>query len=309
MTRGKIDKFDTWLSKMRRSGLLYGVRWNLLMASYFSRRLLPQPVGLEETNYFEEEWDLLIILDACRVDALKIVQDEYSFLESITSINSLGSSSEEWMEATFIDEFRNDIDEAAYITGNPHSKFAIDTQPGLIEEVWQYGWDQDNATIPPNPITDKTIELGRTTDFDRYIVHYMQPHFPTLGPEEFDDGMNPSETGGARQSTVWEKLRAGTVSKDQAWNAYIDNLRTVLDSVATLLENFDAEKVVISADHGNAFGEFGMYGHDGYIPLQAVRTVPWCETTARDKHTRDVVVSEMQSDSTVEERLSDLGYL
>lgn len=43
--------------------------------------------------------------------------------------------------------------------------------------------------------------------------------------------------------------------------AYLDDLRYVLDDVEILLENIAAEHVVLSADHGEAFGECGVYGH------------------------------------------------
>ena len=35
----------------------------------------------------------------------------------------------------------------------------------------------------------------------------------------------------------------------------------VLRHVQNLLNNHDAERVIISADHGEAFGEFGVYRH------------------------------------------------
>jgi hypothetical protein len=34
------------------------------------------------TNVFNEDWDLLVVLDTCRVDSLKSVSEEYSFLDS-----------------------------------------------------------------------------------------------------------------------------------------------------------------------------------------------------------------------------------
>jgi hypothetical protein len=37
------------------------------------------------------------------------------------------------------------------------------------------------------------------------------------------------------------------------WEAYLDNLRYVLDNIEELLQNVDG-KVVISADHGELFG-------------------------------------------------------
>lgn len=45
------------------------------------------------------------------------------------------------------------------------------------------------------------------------------------------------------------------------WNRYLDELQWALSSIEILLRNIDAEKVVISADYGEAFGEYGIIGH------------------------------------------------
>ncbi|PSP48877.1 hypothetical protein BRC67_12005, partial [Halobacteriales archaeon QH_3_68_24] len=48
--------------------------------------------------------------------------------------------------------------------------------------------------------------------------------------------------------------------------AYLDNLRIVLDEVAVLLENIDADTVAITTDHGEAFGERNFYRHPVACP-------------------------------------------
>jgi len=59
------------------------------------------------TNVFDRDWDALIILDACRVDALREVEDEYDFLTVDDSITSVGSTSFEWMNHTFDSGYRS----------------------------------------------------------------------------------------------------------------------------------------------------------------------------------------------------------
>lgn len=53
------------------------------------------------TNIFTKDWDLLIILDTCRPDALRELQDEYDFIQEVDEITSVGGSSPEWMVNTF----------------------------------------------------------------------------------------------------------------------------------------------------------------------------------------------------------------
>jgi len=99
---------------------------------------------------------------------------------------------------------------------------------------------------------------------------------------------------------------------------YLDNLRLALDSVGTLLQNLDAENVIITADHGESFGEYGgKFGHiDGYLTPQ-VRKVPWVTTTATDQETvtpdsRYQRGADAESSSfngqDLKEHLEDLGY-
>jgi hypothetical protein len=38
------------------------------------------------TNVFEKDWDVLVVLDACRVDALRAVQDEYDFIDDVSAM-------------------------------------------------------------------------------------------------------------------------------------------------------------------------------------------------------------------------------
>jgi hypothetical protein len=58
----------------------------------------------------------------------------------------------------------------------------------------------------------------------------------------------------------------GDGDEEEIWESYIENLRYVLDHVEVLLENVDAEEVAISADHGNAKGEWGCLRTPGWNP-------------------------------------------
>jgi len=79
-----------------------------------------------------------------------------------------------------------------------------------------------------------------------------------------------------------------------------------------LLRNLDAETVIISADHGNAVGEWGVYGHPVGFPHPAVKRVPWVETEANDSHGHTPKIQSTASsevETKAKERLRDLGYL
>lgn len=261
------------------------------------------------TNIYDRKWDLLVLLDACRTDLIAEVADGYPFLDSPGELTSIGSSSLEWLQRTFTPERADEMRGTAYVTGNPFSYRVLDDEDLLVfDEVWKYAWNEDLGTVPARPLTDRAIAAGREYDPDRLVVHYMQPHFPSV-PDPLSDGMNRETLGqGEGWESPWKLLRNGDVSWERVRDAYRSNLKYVLNDVALLLENVDADRAVISADHGNAAGEFGIYGHPR-VPLSPVRTVPWYTTTATDEHRYSPEVTPGQVGGNVEQKLADLGYL
>jgi hypothetical protein len=97
-------------------------------------------------------------------------------------------------------------------------------------------------------------------------------------------------------------------SKQKVLDAYYANLRFVLDSVETLLNNIDADRTIISSDHGEAFGEWSMYGHQIAALHPHVKYVPWAETTAKDTMSHNPNREWTKSDHSVEDHLRALGY-
>lgn len=176
-----------------------------------------------------------------------------------------------------------------------------------VEEVWRDSWKDELGTTPPRPVTNRAISTAREADFDRFIVHYMQPHQPFIGERARADG------DAWVADNCWTALRQGEVSEDRVRTAYRENLSVVLDDVDLLLENVDADTAVISADHGNAFGEWGIYGHPNGFLHPCVKDVPWVETTATDERTHEPADTsedrERVTDANTEERLRSLGYL
>jgi len=256
------------------------------------------------TNVFEESWDVLVILDACRWDLMQEVVSNYDFIDE-TMTYSVASSSEEWMEKTFR---KVDTSNVGYVTANPFSRQKLDPNDFfLLDEVWEYAVDDEVRTVPADAVTDRTIRAHRELNPDCLVAHYMQPHYPFV-PNPMDEGLPLEDFGGSDHEDVWDKLRRGKVSREEVWENYRANLEYVLDSVETLLRSVDGS-VVITADHGNLLGEFGLYGHPDYVPVPALKRVPWCRTTAEDDGTYEPVEWTNESGANDrEELLRDLGY-
>jgi len=268
-------------------------------------------------NVYDRDWDVLVVLDACRPDALRDAAAEYAFLDAVETVRSVGSCSSEWLENTFqTSTHRDAVGRTAMVTGNTWTDRYLDAERfAVLDEVWKYAWDDDLGTVPAEAVTDRAIRVARDHDPDRLVVHYMQPHHPFVtDPLDGDGGMARTGTHSS-ETNPWTLLRRGAVTERRVRTAYEANLRYALESVRTLLRNVDG-RVAVTADHGNLFGEWRLYGHPMHTPVPALITVPWAETTAEDRHTRQptlspptpLPVSQVYGAVGDVERLEALGY-
>ena len=267
------------------------------------------------TSVYDREWDVLVVLDACRADLFRRVEPEFDRFEEVSTIWSVGSSSSEWMENTF--DGAAETAETVMVTGNTWSdRYLAADDFAALDEVWKYAWDDELDTVPPSAVTDRAVAHARNRDPSRLIVHYMQPHHPFIPqPVAGDDGM--ARTGRhSSQSNPWIRLRRGEIAADTVWDAYEANLRYVLEEVATLLDNVTGA-VAVTADHGNLFGEWGLTGHPMYTPVPTLLRVPWATATGHDRETytpsltppEPLPVSRIYGSDSDTDRLDALGYL
>jgi hypothetical protein len=267
------------------------------------------------TNVYEREWDVLVVLDACRVDLLRTVAPTVEFIDRVGTIRSVGSSSSEWLENTFRD--RPEAERTVMVTGNTWTdRYLTAEHFAALDEVWKYAWNGDLDTVPARAVTDRAIAHARQSGPERLVVHYMQPHHPFVpDPVSDDDGLARSRTH-TNPMNPWVLLRRGDLTTERVWEAYEANLRYVLDEVATLLANVDG-RVAITADHANLFGEWELYGHPIHTPVPTLLAVPWVETTGHDSRTRtpelippeSLPVSQVYGADGDYERLDALGYV
>lgn len=264
----------------------------------------------EGTSIYDREWDLLVVLDACRYDLFCDITHEYEWIKEVDQIRSVNSTTALWMRRTFVSENADQMRNTAYVCGNPFSESELESRDFAdLIELWRTAW-QDPGTVPPEAVTDETIRLMREGSHERVIAHYMQPHCPFISRPELSQGKDIDAFGDQQWRDVWEKLRDDDVSIDDVWEGYRENLVLGLDEVSELLANVDAERVVITSDHGNAIGEWGVYGHPPNLPLKNLRMVPWVETTAQDSGERTPEEwRTTDADVDRKEQLSALGYV
>lgn len=248
-------------------------------------RLHPSYPGYDEAiKVTEEDWDNLLVLDACRADAFERVADLDRF-DDYRSVVSLGSHSSEWTRRNFAGQEFGDI---VYVSANPHtSKLAGDSFHTLVE-MWDREFDDISGTVPPDTMGEAAREALDQYPNKRLIVHFMQPHGPFIGSDV------PEE----------EFI-------ERYWEAYDQNLEFALASVYELLDELPG-RTVVSADHGQiapgpVTSLFGVNGHKARLRHPGVVTVPWA---IKDGDRRRIVTgktSETTSDG-IDNRLRDLGY-
>ncbi|MXR20060.1 hypothetical protein [Halobacterium bonnevillei] len=193
--------------------------------------------------------------------------------------------------------------------------WSADDHISEVVDVWKHGWDEDLGTIPPESMGESfRAHKDLVEGADRTVIHYMQPHAPYLSRGKGQklkqiqkgirrQGEQDGETDGGLLAAVGDTVRprvesvlddsniamkvglwletgiGGVVSdgtRETAMRYYEENLRIALADVAELVESLDGD-VVVTADHGEAFGEDGVWEHhiETYIP--ALMEVPWLE--------------------------------
>lgn len=263
----------------------------------FQTRVHPKREG--STYVLEEDWDVLIVLDACRADLFESVVDTDRF-DEYREITSPGSRTPEWTRENF---GGRDLGDTIYISSNGWVSTVLDDTFYDLVEVWR------ETDGPPGPghITEAAQKASENHPDKRLIVHYLQPHRPFLNS---DIGFNDSFT-----DNPWRALGNGEIDRETVWELYRENLDAVFEEAYDLAENLPG-RVAITSDHGNLMGErtyplpIRLYGHPEGVRHPGLVEVPWAVLTAEERpdiHEGDVA-EQGSVDEPVTEHLEALGY-
>jgi hypothetical protein len=279
-------------------------------------------------DVMEQDWDYLLILDACRYDVFK----EVNWIDGdLDYAISAGSHSEEFCEVNFAG---GPFYDTVYVTANA---FGARIGNGVFYDLVYtgkeidedfVGWHAFSERMEAGTVYDATLEAVEQYPNKRTIAHSMQPHTPYFGDKAEalrerveDDGLivrsrDPEKVKKYSLDdenvviSLKEAANRGYVSHAEIKEVYIENLRIVLEYVESLVTELDG-KVVITADHGEYLGENGKLGHPKYEYSEVVRKVPWLvidsESRPEITNARSGKRNEID-DEAIEEHLKDLGY-
>lgn len=229
-------------------------------------------------NYLEQEWDNLIILDGCRFD---LFQEHYD--RNVDHRISNASSTPEFLDKNFDGKVFDDL---VYASANPHLDH-ISAEFSDIFRLWETDWDDSIGTVLPGKMTKRLIQRQNRYSNKRLVAHYIQPHRPFLG--QAATKFRQSELVGdgvIRDSPTvdfwWNRLERGDIERDLVWKAYAETLEHTLPHIHELVEELEGI-TVLTADHGNAFGEEGVYGHPAYTHCKSLIKIPWLRVESGEK--------------------------
>lgn len=271
----------------------------------------------------EEDWDNLILLDACRYDYFS----EYTFFEGdLKRVVSRANESWGFMQENFVGE---EFHDTVYVTANPYAERLEQDVFYTVENLLD-SWDADTGTVLPQDVTEAALEAHKKYPNKRLIVHYMQPHTPHLGQtaedvdgalDRFgwdgkdafrDSGQIDSLGDGSGGRSMLALYDDGEISREQLTESYRETLEIVEQHVRELLDGIDG-KSVISADHGENLGDShwgtSLVGHSE--PSKECRFVPWLELPYDERKLTNEdppIGFDYLRDRVVQERLADLGY-
>lgn len=231
-----------------------------------------------------QDWDILIVLDACRYENFYI-QNIYP--GALSPRESFSSCTGEWIQSVR----GKDLSHIAYISANPlvssqrMQSNKLNVKFKHFIDAWDIGWDEKIKSIHPETVTKLAVDYLKKNPGVKTVVHYIQPHHPFIGKTKIEElgyeQIRLREKGEDISKKVFEKLtiyqqvKDGTISYDHCMKAYQDNLKLALDSLEPLLEM--PGKRIITADHGDCFGEDGIFAHPAGSRHPLLVTVPWFE--------------------------------
>lgn len=279
----------------------------------FHTRAFQREYNTHGIDIFDQDWDIMIILDACRAD---VFEDLVPIEGHYRRVESRGAQTLEFLCGNF--QNRSLLD-TVYVTANPmyrRNESLINTRFHAAIDVWmEAGWNDTYNTVLPETVAEWAIKASNRFPNKRLIVHFIQPHFPFITDDVLESWLTPDPASGGR--SFWKQIRSGQLSfsREELWNAYRDNLSTTIPHVKRIIDQVIG-KTVITSDHGNLFGErvypvpIRDWGHPDQTYVDELISVPWLSVPgARRKisENKQADVSDMQGENTGE-RLRDLGY-
>lgn len=240
--------------------------WDKLLAAayrpYFRLRGPP-----DSTPIPEKDWDYLVVLDACRYD---VFAEHHPFEEGhLEKCVSRGSTSIEYFNRNFT-AYHDDI---VYVSANGHtsptheSRFQRKLFDGNrhfhdLVELYLEDDPRDEVKLTPEFVVERALETVAEHPGKRVALHMMSPHAPYLAADAETAGWNIRD------------YALNGYDQDAIMDLYVADLLRACEAVQEFIGAVEG-KIVITADHGETFGEHGLYMHPHGVYFRELVEVPW----------------------------------
>lgn len=272
----------------------------------------------EGIDVFSQDWDNLIIFDACRYDIFK---HHHDFTGPLKKRTSRGAGTLEWLRGNFRDR---ELLDTVYVTANPQYYNHMEELNARFHDVWNIwktDWDEQLKTVHPADTATRAREALETYPNKRLLVHFNQPHGPYIGETGKQYVFGPGNLPMRERGFIDDlriRIKAELIPREAWKRAYIETFEIAQTALKKVLSDLTG-KTVISSDHGTLLGEraspipFRLYRHQlGYYHDRLVE-VPWLVINNQER--RSIVAEEPTHhaepavhEQTVIDRLSNLGY-
>jgi hypothetical protein len=236
--------------------------------------------GIDQKQLIRKNnWDVLILLDACRYDYFKKIYRRFLYGDLIKA-NSPASGTAPWLRRMWDGKYSD----VRIISSNPriNSKGIGILGYNAIEhfkkeniiDVWNTGWDNNLNTVPPEKVLEATRKLDSFSK--KTLIWFMQPHGPWIG----DPGIALSSTRPmeGNDEAIIPLIRKGKISLKQFQDMYLANLKLVLKYVKKVVQAIPKDKnIIVTSDHGELLGEYDSFLHFTYFTSPELREVPYLE--------------------------------
>lgn len=254
------------------------------------------------SSIIEKEWDILLVLDACRYSSFKTAIETLGWEGKLSLYKTKARNTVEyrdsWPKTPRDQQF-------FYVSGNPYINSKTAGNKFKVIDAFLWGWDVRHDVAAPEAVTDAMMTL--TKFGERIVAHYMPPHLPFLGESNRLEKWEPYKSTLRRDRKLEVPLHdlesdvqvsvpfpsssvpnakglftfAEYLSREPRMaeepepvfedfiqmvkQAYMSNLYLVLRDVKRILRYLRGAKVVVTSDHGCFLGEPYKKGYDPSI--------------------------------------------
>lgn len=165
----------------------------------------------------DEDWDYLIVLDACRYDYFVRFYQDYLNGGTLEKAISPATWTLAWAEKNFIEYY----DDVVYISTVPFinsmkevswhgNRFDGRQHFFKVVDAWNQGWVEELRAIPPKNVTKIALKEIIKNPEKRLMIHYCQPHqpfliYPKLNKKHYY--MKRKQRFGLRKDTIAENVK------------------------------------------------------------------------------------------------------